>query len=839
MLLPLRCLVLLLFLSPSCLQAQQPQCTGPSYAQFHVDAARRDVRLTCVVDYPQASGRSSTLVGGMIDGDIYLSRHAPDGDRLWEIALPTGSESTELTTLNTLLLDPDGMIAGVGSLFRSGNQYAFLFRYDPVAGRLLYLREADFPSDPNTLLLDQAGNYLITGARLNLPAPDFLRAYQQRLDRATGSPIGEANLMDLDGDERIFDAVPHPGGGFVVTGQAVRGGGAGSIRTLVARMNDSGELSQAVMGFAAAQRNARIFGYDVEVVNETVYVLQWGDLDTLTGSFRTAPALSAFDLNNNVLWTRRLNLDDYDGEVGIELEPHAGGLLIYGYALGKERDIFLIHTDLNGGVRWANSYIFPGRVLLYARANQQLLPRPTGIALTATYVFNGGRSHEGLLLQLTPSGAALSDCVTVRPLTVTVSNPPATWSPTTLVSTPFAATFSTLASAPTPSLRIDLTDDCDIPCDDCDRQSFVSLPFCAGDSALVNGRWRSEPGIYRDTFPSTTESCDSIVTTELLLQGGPTATYRQIQSCGLPTAEVRIEVTGGVAPYRYRWSDTTITGDRPNLAAGTYTVTITDSPACAPVTLPITVSITEESFSLITRPPTCPSGNDGSIVLSPTGSGSLRLLQNATYSPDSLSGLTAGDYSFIVRTTSGCEVFRQLQVPESAASLHLRLTGPTTVTAGTPVTYTTEVAASSPTISYRWSPPERLDCPDCSSATARFLTDTTLTVTALDESGCTASDSLRITVLPGEPSIYIPNAFSPNGDGQNDRWVPGFGPQVAHILRWQVFDRWGTEIWAYDPQTKTTWTGGAAGAGVYVYSISLQLVTGQIVQRSGSVTLIR
>ena len=836
--LSIRLLVVLLNL-PLLAYAQEPRCTGPSYAQFHADAAGRDVRLTSIIDYPQGDGTSGTLVGGMIGGDIYLSRHEPAGDRLWEVALPTGSESTELTTLNALLRDPDGMLAGVGSLFRSGNQYAFLFRYDPVAGRLLYLREADFPSDPNTLLLDQAGNYLITGARLGLPAPDFLRAYQQRLDRATGTPLGEANLMDLDGDERIFDAVPHPGGGYVVTGQAVRGGGAGSVRTLVARMNDAGELSQAVSGFAPPERNARIFGYDVEVVDETTYVLQWGDLDTLTGSFRTAPVLSAFDLDNNVRWTRRLDLDDYDGEVGIELEPHDGGLLIYGYALGKERDIFLIHTDLNGSVRWANSYVFSGRVLLYARANQQLLPRPTGIALAATYVFNGGRSHEGLFLQLTPSGTALSDCVTVRSLTVTVTDPAATWSPTTLVNTPFAAAFSSLPNIPAPSLRIDLTDDCDIPCDDCDRQSFVTLPLCVGDSARINSEWQVDPGIYRDTLPSAAEGCDSIVTTELVLRSGPTATYQQVQSCGLPTAEVRVEATGGIAPYNYTWSDATISGNRPILAAGDYAVTITDSLACTPFVLPITVSITKEPFTLTTVTPTCPGGDDGSIVLSPAGSGSLRLLQDSVYLVDSLVQLTTGDYSLIVRTTSGCEVFRQVQVPVPQHKLAIRLQGPTTVEAGAEVPYTTELLSSSPTATYRWSPADRLVCSDCSSTAARFFTDTTLTVTVVDGSSCTTSDSLRITVLPGQPRIYIPTAFSPNDDGQNDSWLPGLGPQVASILRWQVFDRWGTELWAYDPQINEAWTGGAAGAGVYVYMISLRLVTGEIVERSGSVTLLR
>ncbi|CAH1000122.1 hypothetical protein LEM8419_01270 [Neolewinella maritima] len=829
---------LLLLLLPLLSYAQEPQCTGPSYAQLHADPAGQDVRMTCLIDYRQGSASGSMLAGGMIGGDVYLSRRDPSGARVWEVSFPTGSESTELSTLNALLVDPDGMIAGVGSVFRSGEQFAYLFRYDPRAGQLLYLREATFSSDPNTLLLDARGDYLVTGARLGERAPEFLRGYQQHLDRRTGEPLGPAALLDLDGDERLFDAVPHPGGGLVVTGQAVRGGGAGSVRTVVSRMGEAGDLSQSVTGFAATGRNARVFGYDVEVIDQTIYVLQWADLDTLTGSIGTAPFLSAFDLELNVLWTKRLDVQDYDGEVGIELEPHQDGLLIYGYAFGRARNIFLIHTDLQARVRWAKSYLFPGRVLLYPRANQQLLPRPSGIAVAATYTFNGQRSHEGLVLQLTPDGASLSKCVTVGDLDVAISDPVSVWQPAILRRSSLAVTNIGLPLRLSSSLALAVTDDCDIPCDNCERQSFTTQSICAGDSVRLYGVWRSRPGIYRDTLVSDTLECDSITATELLLQSGPVASYRQVQSCGLPTAEIRVEVTGGVPPYTYVWSDASITGSEPVLSPGSYSVTITDSLACSPTVLPVVVDSVEQTFSLDILPPSCFGTRTGSVRLLPAGSGSLKLLRDSTFTPDSLTNLAAGNYGLIVRTLAGCEVFRELVVP-AADTVDVRIVGPQRVEVGAAVAYTAQPIGSTPVGSYLWDPAERLSCTTCPAPVARLFRDTVISLQITNLDGCIATDSLVVEVLRGAPRVFIPTAFSPNGDGQNDSWIPGLGPQVAGVDSWRVFDRWGSELWAFDPANGRPWTGGDAPAGVYLYTMTLRLLDGQRTTRSGTVTLVR
>ena len=67
----------------------------------------------------------------------------------------------------------------------------------------------------------------------------------------------------------------------------------------------------------------------------------------------------------------------------------------------------------------------------------------------------------------------------------------------------------------------------------------------------------------------------------------------------------------------------------------------------------------------------------------------------------------------------------------------------------------------------------------------------TLEVTTAD--GCAARDTLLVTVVE-KSAVYLPTAFSPNGDNNNDRWVVYAGNQVAFVERVQIYDRWGNQV---------------------------------------------
>jgi len=67
-------------------------------------------------------------------------------------------------------------------------------------------------------------------------------------------------------------------------------------------------------------------------------------------------------------------------------------------------------------------------------------------------------------------------------------------------------------------------------------------------------------------------------------------------------------------------------------------------------------------------------------------------------------------------------------------------------------------------------------------------------VTITDATNCTALDSVFIMVNPNKP-IFIPNAFSPNFDGNNDKFTIFGGPAAVRITELRIFDRWGNMVY--------------------------------------------
>lgn len=123
----------------------------------------------------------------------------------------------------------------------------------------------------------------------------------------------------------------------------------------------------------------------------------------------------------------------------------------------------------------------------------------------------------------------------------------------------------------------------------------------------------------------------------------------------------------------------------------------------------------------------------------------------------------------------------------------------------------------------------------------------TYSLVVTDANSCAASDTILMTAssVPCEeiPSvIYIPNVFSPNGDGNpanNTFMVLGEGIRNVELV---IFDRWGEKIFE-TREAGTGWNGEYKGKpmdqGVYVYTAIIELLSGEIVERKGNFTLLR
>jgi gliding motility-associated-like protein len=123
-------------------------------------------------------------------------------------------------------------------------------------------------------------------------------------------------------------------------------------------------------------------------------------------------------------------------------------------------------------------------------------------------------------------------------------------------------------------------------------------------------------------------------------------------------------------------------------------------------------------------------------------------------------------------------------------------------------------------LTIRWSPTSGVSNPGSAVTTARPGQTTTYRLTATSPRGCTASDTVRVVVIR---EIIVPNVFSPNGDGTNDRWVIKYIEDYPSALV-EVFNRYGQLLFS-NKRNGQQWDGTVNGqpvpVGAYFYVINL------------------
>jgi gliding motility-associated-like protein len=91
---------------------------------------------------------------------------------------------------------------------------------------------------------------------------------------------------------------------------------------------------------------------------------------------------------------------------------------------------------------------------------------------------------------------------------------------------------------------------------------------------------------------------------------------------------------------------------------------------------------------------------------------------------------------------------------------------------------------------YIWTPAAGLNCDTCACVVAVPTVNTTYTLNVISNHGCPASDTVRVNITCDQSQVFIPNTFTPNGDGNNDRfWVSAKG--VNTVKNFMIYNRWG------------------------------------------------
>jgi gliding motility-associated-like protein len=143
-------------------------------------------------------------------------------------------------------------------------------------------------------------------------------------------------------------------------------------------------------------------------------------------------------------------------------------------------------------------------------------------------------------------------------------------------------------------------------------------------------------------------------------------------------------------------------------------------------------------------------------------------------------------------------------------------------------------------VRYTWAPSEGLTDPDIADPVANITQDTRYTLTAYSPAGCTSTATILVRVFRG-PAIYVPSAFTPNGDGVNDV-LKITAPGIRTLIYFRIFDRWGKEIF-HTSDINATWDGTMSGRplppGAYVWMIQAIDLTGETLSQRGTIMLMR
>ncbi len=167
-----------------------------------------------------------------------------------------------------------------------------------------------------------------------------------------------------------------------------------------------------------------------------------------------------------------------------------------------------------------------------------------------------------------------------------------------------------------------------------------------------------------------------------------------------------------------------------------------------------------------------------------------------------------------------------------------------TINVGQTITLTPTVSADVTNV--KWSPTTWVVSSSTPSITVKPNYETQYTVKVANPGGCTASASVNIFVLCNGANVFIPNTFSPNGDGANEVFYPR-GTGLFTIKQARIFNRWGEEVFArYSFKANDEslgWDGTSRGqklaSDVYVYMIEIQCDNNSTLVYKGNIALIK
>jgi len=255
-------------------------------------------------------------------------------------------------------------------------------------------------------------------------------------------------------------------------------------------------------------------------------------------------------------------------------------------------------------------------------------------------------------------------------------------------------------------------------------------------------------------------------------------------------------------------------------------------------------------FSLEVDQPACEQDRDGALTITGVEGGTApfryRLDGGLRTERTQYDGLPIGQYEVEVIGADGCSTVQMFEIFQGEEP-RVRLQEDTTITLGDSIDLDFITTFQNwDTLLWTSSGP----IPELQSGNGirvSPLESQTYRLQIRDDDGCSASDFVIITV-DGKVDVYVPTAFSPNGDGTNELFRPYAGTQVQRLLNFKIYDRWGELLYDLnqDPLRDTDnfgWDGRLDGkvmnSQVFIWELEVELVDGAVLREFGDFIIMR
>ena len=400
-----------------------------------------------------------------------------------------------------------------------------------------------------------------------------------------------------------------------------------------------------------------------------------------------------------------------------------------------------------------------------------------------------------------------------------------------------------------------------------------SPPSCPGDPVTINSQisggvqpytylWSTGQTTGSMTFtPSSTttvwlevtDACTGIPAYDTLVVNVPVFAPLAVvvspditEICPYVPATIGVQASGGSGQYAYLWSvNSLLSGTTDSIlvnpgSSTTYLITVSDN--CGN-------SVQDSVIYTILSPPLvlqmngpfeiCPGDSVDLLVTATGGYGTYYYNWSTTATTPGITVTPQVSTSYFVQVSDECQTFSTtavavVQVVKPMANFYIATQNPMQ---GLPVQLTN---ASFNAWSYTWS---------FGDGNGSFLVNPThvytqpdayeITLIATDQKGCVDSISKWIEIAP-ERYIYLPNSFTPDGDGLNEYFYGRFIGLLS--ARFYIFNRWGEEIFFSD-QLNFVWNGEYEGVpvqdGTYSWYLIYEIEKGIYEDLSGHVNVIR